>query len=1240
MTNEANLLASSRHRTEQLDGNLDLALDIRAIKEQKQSRTKRKEQLDRRRKRFVQGCVNYHSNMLAARVTSSLESMVLRDTNCERSTHRELDDVLIYKEITRENRELRELEYVKQRTIDTEAAIDRDRVSYERLRQRYDDDLLAQSLHGAELRVAMQAADHHSSRLTVASIMHEVVDFVLFIAGVRESVIHVRDPFIFLLEETWTEFKVQFANGRDFNSPRAEEDANGLLSSFHLDQYLASFLVFQVQSEYQSSDEAEQDGVLWSTQSTRFLGAMEMLEDRFVLGEVVKYVRWIDQTVYRVEAENDELSNVAIESPRDSQEPEELSQIENPNEANDQDGDVTTQEAPKQAHAPEKPQESILRILVFGPPFAGKQTQCKRLADKYNLTLFSAQELIHGAVQQQTDLGRRVQDQLQSGDEITSDLYSRIVVDAVRAMEASESCKDGWIVYDLPGTAVQGQSLEEHLTGFIDPSLVPTLYDYASPLAPGYLKPAFPSTFLHGKSGIDIVFYLNCSSDQVLQRCLGQLKDAATNDRFHLIENPPEDDSTTRHRLHHVNDSVNASELLSLQCLSQHAFSLQQKSWFERFNTLAEIETTTTTADATYLEMAAHVDSFLQNKQQENELKQQANEAGEEAHMSAEETRQMRILELEAAVVQAQEELTGCQHAVQQAEEAKAKKEEIAELRHAVDTANHRVEAATAAANAWARQELSDAAARRCQFSGTLLPLLSSALCSMWDAMESEYMQTMTKSLDLQRDYRASVSDRIKTVVNELTSFAQRPDDKQSVVDTFQEQFNQIVDEMRFDEATKQELHAQTDVLQDRLSLLIQTRTQENEQELRSVLDDGWLEDSMQLNAMIHQMALQGECDRFRTSVQLLVDAFSAASTDPSSLSGVQTQLKANPLLLDLTCRLFHDAAAAEEMASPASTTPAPSAGKSTAAKGKGKAAAAPVPAATVAPVLPPQETGDPMTAEALSGYYDTVLQKIEVLVQFINQNIVVMDSNGSSNGSSSSSSLPTVQAHGDVCAANLIKGIKYEQELMQRRVRYLRESTDRACDQLARSMRSVETTLASVLAERIAHEKAAIVALIRTIRSTIEAETNLPFYIDVKVGALCLNALALMSAVQPASVYRFPVTIQLREDTIAQIDQSRRLVSHPIPDSPPVVEATHATLLNARQCEHVRWSLSSLCCGASALLPLHQTVEALRALTTRPYALPKAWHNCPDHVLAKVSIDCCCCLEMSERLMRVCVMW
>lgn len=90
------------------------------------------------------------------------------------------------------------------------------------------------------------------------------------------------------------------------------------------------------------------------------------------------------------------------------------------------------------------------------------------------------------------------------------------------------------------------------------------------------------------------------------------------------------------------------------------------------------------------------------------------------------------------------------------------------------------------------------------------------------------------------------------------------------------------------------------------------------------------------------------------------------------------------------------------------------------------------------------------------------------------------------------------------------------------------------------------------------------------------------------------------------------------------QIDQSRRLVPHAISDPPPVVEPTHATLLNARQCEHVRWSLNSLFPEAyNSLLPLHQTVEALRALTTRPHVLPKAWHNCPDHVLAKVRSFC-----------------
>ncbi|KAG6609257.1 Flagellar protein [Phytophthora cinnamomi] len=181
---------------------------------------------------------------------------------------------------------------------------------------------------------------------------------------------------------------------------------------------------------------------------------------------------------------------------------------------------------------------------------------------------------------------------------------------------------------------------------------------------------------------------------------------------------------------------------------------------------------------------------------------------------------------------------------------------------------------------------------------------------------------------------------------------------------------------------------------------------------------------------------------------------------------------------------------------------------------------------------------------------------------------------------------------------------VKYEHDLMQRRVRFLQEATEKACDEVTRSMRSVEITLRDVLEERKDREQVAVADLVAFIRTAIEAEIAIPLFVDVS----------------PDFIERFPTTVQLREDTTVRVNGDRRLLPRIPPDAPPIVEETHEVVLNPRQRDSLREALASQSCDNSRLIPLCTLVEIIAALTSQPDALPEVWRRCPAHAIAEIA--------------------
>ena len=100
-----------------------------------------------------------------------------------------------------------------------------------------------------------------------------------------------------------------------------------------------------------------------------------------------------------------------------------------------------------------------MRLVLFGPPGAGKGTQTERLVARYNLIPLSTGDLLRGAVAAGSGLGLRVKDIMARGELVPDDLVVALIAERVDAPEA----KNGFILDGFPRTVKQAEALESLL---------------------------------------------------------------------------------------------------------------------------------------------------------------------------------------------------------------------------------------------------------------------------------------------------------------------------------------------------------------------------------------------------------------------------------------------------------------------------------------------------------------------------------------------------------------------------------------------------------------------------------------------------------------------------------------------------------------------------------------------------------------------------------------------------------
>lgn len=94
-----------------------------------------------------------------------------------------------------------------------------------------------------------------------------------------------------------------------------------------------------------------------------------------------------------------------------------------------------------------------MRLLMIGPPGAGKGTQAVRIAEKFHLTHISSGDLLRAHVKNGTAIGRQVEKYLASGDLVPDG----IVMDILRKPVVEANKKGGYVLDGFPRTVEQAE---------------------------------------------------------------------------------------------------------------------------------------------------------------------------------------------------------------------------------------------------------------------------------------------------------------------------------------------------------------------------------------------------------------------------------------------------------------------------------------------------------------------------------------------------------------------------------------------------------------------------------------------------------------------------------------------------------------------------------------------------------------------------------------------------------------
>jgi adenylate kinase len=97
-----------------------------------------------------------------------------------------------------------------------------------------------------------------------------------------------------------------------------------------------------------------------------------------------------------------------------------------------------------------------MKLVLLGPPGAGKGTQAERIADRYKIAHLSTGDMLREAVAAGTGVGRRAKSIMDAGRLVPDDVINRLVAERIEEPD----CARGFVLDGFPRTLAQAEALD------------------------------------------------------------------------------------------------------------------------------------------------------------------------------------------------------------------------------------------------------------------------------------------------------------------------------------------------------------------------------------------------------------------------------------------------------------------------------------------------------------------------------------------------------------------------------------------------------------------------------------------------------------------------------------------------------------------------------------------------------------------------------------------------------------
>lgn len=101
-----------------------------------------------------------------------------------------------------------------------------------------------------------------------------------------------------------------------------------------------------------------------------------------------------------------------------------------------------------------------MKIIMLGAPGAGKGTQAKKIADKYQIPHISTGDIFRANIKNGTELGKKAKTYMDQGLLVPDELVVDLVVDRVQQSD----CANGYVLDGFPRTIPQAEALDAALS--------------------------------------------------------------------------------------------------------------------------------------------------------------------------------------------------------------------------------------------------------------------------------------------------------------------------------------------------------------------------------------------------------------------------------------------------------------------------------------------------------------------------------------------------------------------------------------------------------------------------------------------------------------------------------------------------------------------------------------------------------------------------------------------------------